>query len=261
MAEGGTPTLLDLPPELRNRIWELVVFHEPTGGVICPLQDTHGQVNATSHPESMAMIAGARFMIYGRIPNFDCPRKYLHSAQASGGQAADLSIIELWRLWHKSPNLESKHFCNLNCLLQPPITHVNAQVRAESLPLFYSTNHFHFEMSNFALASKLHVRIRGKRDPKDQRTPIDWFESIRNKNLNNIARLDIVGQSLYDCEHNGILVKYDRDQSLAESAVTCGFLDENTFPTWRAGAPWEKLRSDVSFTTVIWRSFDRYSTW
>ena len=238
MAEGITPTLLRLPPELRNRIWELVVFHEPTGGVICPLQDTHGQANASPYASSMAMVSGARFLIQRKIPNFDYPKKYIRSVQIAGGKAEYFTIMDLWKLWQGSPQVNSEHCCNLDCLLQPPIARVNMQIRAESLPLFYSTNHFHFEMSNFALASKYYTRMSGEENPRDQRTPVDWFESIGNPNLSNITRLDIVGQSWHDCEHNGIMVKYDRDREMAETVVTLGLLNEKSPLTWHPRPPW-----------------------
>lgn len=262
MAQANPLTLLGLPPELRNRIWEMVVYHSATDGVICPLQDAHGQFKESiprkhidlrhisganpwserKYVESMAMVSGARFVVEKKMPDLHHRRQSVHSAQITGGKAERSSISELLRLWQLSPNVKSKHFCNLDCLLQPQLAHVNVQVRAESLPLFYSTNHFHLEMSNFAVASKVSAYVRGKPDPKDQRTPVDWFEGIGSKNLRNIKRLDIVGQSSYDSEHSGVLVKYDRDRKSTELAETCGFLFEETPPTWVTSDDVEKQR-------------------
>ena len=157
MAEPSTPKLLRLPPELRNRIWEMVVFHEPTGGVICPLQDAHGTVRAGHgvacspylYHNSMTFTSDARFKISRsqlELPSWFRP----NSAQFRGGPAADLKMEELEERWKSSPIVTANHFCSLDCLLQPAITLVNRQMRRESLAMFYHVNVFHLEMSNFA---------------------------------------------------------------------------------------------------------------
>ena len=67
------------------------------------------------------------------------------------------AIDELYCFWSGSTMAKNRHFCSLDCLAQPALTRVNRQIRAESLGFFYTANHFHLELDNFALAPLIHL--------------------------------------------------------------------------------------------------------
>lgn len=233
MPEASRPTLLGLPPELRNRIWEMVVFHEPTGGVICPLQGAHGTVRAGHgvacspylYHDSMVITSGARFKTSRfqlELPSWFRP----NSAQFQGSPAADVTMEELEELWKSSPIVISNHFCTVDCLVQPAITFVNRQVRKESLALFYHVNTFHLEISNFAHQRSVAWHSLPCQDPKPQRAPFDWLRAIGDRNLDTISCFEIVGQGLYDAAESGLMVRYDRRKKTVELMETCGSIHE-----------------------------------
>lgn len=216
MAESSEPSLLGLPAELRNKIWEMIVYHKPTDGVICPLQDTHGIGNRDCDA-SRVVVSGARFRIQDFEQAFGT-RWEARFEQTYGTPGSEMRRSELIEVWENTAVAKSNHFCTLNCLLQPPVTLVNRQIRSEALPLFYYSNTFHFELDNFAETRNLLAspwRFADACDTLckdgDQRRPMNWWRAIGASNLKNVSRLTLAGRSLF--AGTGLLsAEYDRSK-------------------------------------------------
>lgn len=213
MASDNTPTLLGLPAELRNEIWKLVVFHEVTDGVISPLQDEdegYSWGNDTSQGlrrrpvVSLIYACGERFRLLDHEP-------LSHHAQGRPANPAekaaqDAEIDRYYAVWEKTANNISGHYCKLSCLLQPRITHVNRQVRAESLSMFYHINKIHIELGNFVLPRK--------GPGKNVKIPADWWRAIGNHNLKFVANFNIFGQCFRAFSEKGNMIKYRNSREL-----------------------------------------------
>lgn len=140
MERQNKPALLGLPTECLNRIVELVVHHEQTGGIICPRPDNISD-------NFYLLISGHRFsMDRDEQPKWPIWPLWLFSPEE----------VTQWenrqRIWNESPNKASGHTCPLDCLTQPPIVSVNRQLRELSLPMFYGLNQIHLELGNFELS-------------------------------------------------------------------------------------------------------------
>ncbi|KAK3711873.1 hypothetical protein LTR37_009391 [Vermiconidia calcicola] len=208
----GSASLLDLPGELRNHIYELALFHEQTNGVISPLQDRstanlyrHNQPergNAATRSQkdppasSLTIICGHRFRVCE-----DIVIEYV-SSNAISSQALERYECNPDAVLDE---VASRHLCTLECLLQPPLTLVNRQLRGEALATFYAANEFHFEMSNFVVATS-----EGWRE--SVRSPVDWWRAVGDTNLRNIRNLTICGQSKEAGEDLGFVVEYTNGQ-------------------------------------------------
>lgn len=107
-------------------------------------------------------------------------------------------------IWANSPNFRFNHYCTLDCLLQPSLTLVSRQVRAESLPFFYSGNKFHLEMSNFVLATTTEKWRR------IMRSPTDWWRAAGDTNLGHIRHLSLFVPSSSTYHTFGVMIKYSR---------------------------------------------------
>lgn len=97
-------------------------------------------------------------------------------------------------IWFGSANVKHNHFCKLKCLLQPPISMVNAQFRQESLPTFYGVNQFHVEIENF------HVQPQDDASPNEcyvAKSPRDRYRTIGDENIKAINRLSFGGFHTY----------------------------------------------------------------
>ena len=105
-------------------------------------------------------------------------------------------------IYAESPNLRSNHYCTLEYLLQPQLARVNRQVHEESLQVLYSVNKFHFEMSNFVLATTW----QGWR--KDVRSPVDWWRAIGDTNLRLIQGMNVFVPSQDIYRDPGMMIKY-----------------------------------------------------
>ena len=229
MAEVSPLTLLGLPAELRNRIWEMTVHHEASDGVICPLQDAHGQLEAGSgtrgdvykYIDSTISLSGVRFKISRFKPEY--PWQSLVKEMQYSNSPVVQTVDEMRELWNQSAMAKHKHFCILDCLLQPAITRTCVQIRAESLAMFYTVNTFHFEMDNFALVSRaIRPHVRVGESLWNVRSPIDWWRAIGDTNLRQICRFSIAAQSFFAYEHNAIVIRCDRSNGKAEMVETHG---------------------------------------
>ena len=206
MSHAAKPNLLGLPGELRIRIYELVVFHEESGGVISPIKDEgtalRRPIPRSSHDHgliidlhqiaasSMTLVSDDRFKIYENRPQLPDPEEMEFGPLVMRAWNLVAMIREQERfhkVWNCSANALSGHLCTLDCLLQPAVTRLNRDIRKDALPIFYTVNKFHLEMENFVVAT-----LHGWR--KGVRSPIDWWRAIGDINLQNIHRLDIVGR-------------------------------------------------------------------
>ena len=94
MADSSS-MLLSLPPELRNRIWELVI--QPSEVVIslrfqytaCARRPSILQVNQQTRAETLPMYQGQAFMIKreGVLDNLQAVREWLQSIGGRGSRA------------------------------------------------------------------------------------------------------------------------------------------------------------------------------
>ena len=229
MAETSPLTLLSLPPELRNRIWEMAVYHEATDGVICPLQDVHGQLEAGTgtrgdvykYIDSTVLLSGVRFKVSKREPQY--PWQSLVPEMQYSNSPEVRTTDAMREIWDKSAVARHRHFCTLNCLLQPAITRTCRQIRAETLAMFYTVNAFHIEMDNFALVSRsTRPHVRATEQLWNLRSPIEWWRAVGNVNLRHICRFSIAAQSFFAYEHNALVIDYNRLKSKAGMAETYG---------------------------------------
>jgi hypothetical protein len=207
----------------------MVIYHEASDGLICPLQDAHGQLEAGTgtrsdvykYVGSTILLSGVRFKISRFEPEY--PWQSLIPEMQYSSSLGAKTVDEMRELWDQSAMAKHKHFCTLNCLLQPAITRTCAQIRAESLAMFYAVNSFHLEMDNFALVSRstrTHVRVGDSL--WQMRSPIDWWRAVRDTNLRHICRFSIAAQSFFAYEHNALMISYDRLKGKAEMAETYG---------------------------------------
>ena len=152
---------------------------------------------------SLIYAAGERFQLNNHTPSYHLP---LPTPMNSAEQTEKmLEAKRYFRRWEKTANRTSDHYCTLKCLLQPPITYVNRQVRAESLSLFYQINKIHFELDNFVLKG-YHVRHNG------MVIPADWWRAIGDDNLRLVRQLNVFGQCFDICSHRVLMIKYRKSQ-------------------------------------------------
>ncbi|KAK3696773.1 hypothetical protein LTR37_017797 [Vermiconidia calcicola] len=181
---------LDLPGELRNKIYEMAFYHEDNDGFIAPAlvfstadaweERFPAHVNgrkkiidvgttvgkAKSAARTSESEAGFEIDIEGHL--------------RAGGQLSDriISVYEhggdgrLTLSGH-----EYAHVCSLECLRQPPLTMVDRQLRQEGLPLFYSLNKFRFGCLG--------------RDDRIKRGFISWWRHTGDTNLRLIDHFEI----------------------------------------------------------------------
>ncbi|KAK5114220.1 hypothetical protein LTR85_010285 [Meristemomyces frigidus] len=213
-------SLLGLPGELRSYIYELAVFHEPSDGVIAPLSDDKFlkcMTLVSINPEPDAVDSYPQLADHWSTkctPDMLCERFRVSNSMPMYGPsyASTRPVKELQAerayndyLFCTSANYVLHHFCTLDCLCQPPITKVNRQVREESLRAFYSVNHFHLEMHNF--------RIQTKVNSRRQRSVVDWWRGTGDTNLREIRHLSFVGHPLGAVPEAGVMIAYDKRQA------------------------------------------------
>ncbi|KAK5744534.1 hypothetical protein LTR17_001928 [Elasticomyces elasticus] len=153
-----------LPPELRNQIYELALRHGDEG-IISPAcgvatWTTMAHINGEwqrgrleryilSDRATLTMLKDGGLALSRRI-------LYEESSSTIGGVDGEMEpsgdgddsqrqhldhFQELATQAGPGPT-HIRHICSSACLLQPPVTLVSSQLRAESLPLFYATNMF-----------------------------------------------------------------------------------------------------------------------
>lgn len=200
-------SLLGMPAEIRTAIFELVVFHAESDGVIAPTPDTLEE-------DSMTFIAGERMMI-GKYKQYKRPVPFLSSRgnpDQDPEKAYDAELKRYKDLFNKSTNRRCNHLCTLDCLAQPGLTIVNRQLREETLPIFYNINRFHFEMSNFT---------RPGHWKPDSRSPIDWWPAAGDTNLRSIRSMTLISGH----ERSGLTLRCDRKNVTVESNETAEVWD------------------------------------
>ncbi|KAK3674358.1 hypothetical protein LTR78_005827 [Recurvomyces mirabilis] len=189
--------LLDLPAELRTRIYTHALRHEENAGVIAPPYSVLGKP-PTHHPAKEAQllrVAAERALVNAtcldaRISNkVDFPKlvlgisaKELRKAWATLEKSTDMC---LYRNGNGAMRLFDGHVCTLKCLIQPNLTKVSKAVRQETLPIFYSCNRFEIR----GLGG---TRIEGHdvywaSDAGDYARR--WWRSLADNNLRSIKHL------------------------------------------------------------------------
>ena len=241
-----TACLLGLPAELRNRIYELALWHDVTDGIIAPLSDvwrppsqmafvsnvSGGRttrraldlvssllgLSLTNVDESQGPLSevGERILVDRgcrpfRTSEFDALE--LEGSQPTGPPprrrtAQLMRDDEREHKWYTSKFYT--HRCRLECLLQPALTIVNAQLRREALPIFYAVNHFHFEMHNFTI--QLNARTKRK---SGIRYPLNWWRAIGDSNLRALRSISIVGHPVKTFANTGGLLLFYRPRDNA----------------------------------------------
>jgi hypothetical protein len=178
MSSHSKPTtLFSLPAELRIVIYQYVVFHDQTDGIIAPI------ISGRKTFLIVSLVDGERFGVSenGR-PALD------HGATSDDTPEQRQEKVDLAderrRFFNRSSNARSNHFCTPLCLLQPPITLVNKQLRSEVLPVFYEVNRFHFEMGNFPVTQR-----DGRPSTGESWSPTRWWRAIGDTNLRSIGRI------------------------------------------------------------------------
>ena len=199
---------LHLPLELRNRIYELVLYRHANEGVIAPVYREIKRPRPKFKYEFRTVIKGSDVLLqryeYSSISDEEDSAEHCHaltcqeleqcylqghmmvkiteyfSTTASQEELIDMldksSTWELERRFNKPWFFV--HVCQPECLLQPALTRVNRQVRLESLPVFYSENDFYLELPQKLRHSGLPL-------------PITWWRAIGNSRLKPIKSLSI----------------------------------------------------------------------
>ena len=189
-----------LPSELRNAIYELVVFHYETGGIISPLRS----VDPLRH--NLVLVDGWRYALnsHGR-PEFEF-EETTNRNHFEERQKREALLNE----FKQSSNSQSQHFCSPGCLLQPEVSKVGRQMREEALAVFYGSNHIHFEMSNFEVTDISGLIL-------EEWLPMDWWRAIGDSNLRRIGKMSLVCHpSAYEYGQTHIMFEYRRGGVEAE---------------------------------------------
>ena len=152
--------LLDLPAELRNRVYEFVVYHEENDGFIAPVL-FNPKEDISSMGQFFGVLRGQRqelkyiCMVGDAEERISRRDPYIYEAikahLASGGRVDDKVFrtnIKPLNVFNWNETFDFGHLCSLNCLMQPEVTKVSRQLREETLPLFYGIHKFHLELSN-----------------------------------------------------------------------------------------------------------------
>jgi hypothetical protein len=168
MTIASRVAFFDLPSEIRNEIYFLVVYHHETDGIISPLGGKH-------HPREISI----GLLDHRRYPIKQRQRYYAVNATTP----AEKLELEKFKV---TSNFKSKHFCTEKCLRpRSGISRTCRQLREEVLPVFYSIHTFHFEMSNFEITDPDGLPVRSW-------SPVRWWRAIGDTNLRRIATLNLV---------------------------------------------------------------------
>ncbi|KAK3658382.1 hypothetical protein LTR56_001793 [Elasticomyces elasticus] len=175
----------DLPPELRNRISTLVVRHEENGNVISPSGDTGGDgaivcIDGKWHEGTLRDERPAprdKFDLASLITSaaFGQPLP----REEPGEEQPDLPVGHKHFAYKETKDcVYEGHVCDSTCLLAPPLTRVNRQLRSESLSLFYSVNTFRFMLDTILTDQSLAL-------------PSKYWRCIGDTNLRNITHFSV----------------------------------------------------------------------
>ncbi|KAK3697350.1 hypothetical protein LTR37_017495 [Vermiconidia calcicola] len=161
--------LLDLPSELRNRIYSFALHHSENDGTIAPAQTTN---HRGSRYDTEARAVMSNQLVHLRTiqkrpsSNRGSPEDQVYALDLQSLFSLDASTFkELNAVCDKSNDplrkiirigressegsdvgteFQTAHICDSHCLIQPPLTQVSRQIRSETLPVFYAENDFAF---------------------------------------------------------------------------------------------------------------------
>jgi hypothetical protein len=224
-------TLTSLPGEIRNMIYNLVLVHHETNGVIAPLLRPNC---LKSRPNTLGpsldyklratdLTAEIYRTCIGPIQERPSPRDTKTTPETKqhfclhGPMKCWLRDIEMVRYLgktypesyigcHSPPlplrcKLDPYHVCTVDCLIQPSLTRVNRQLRREGLSYFYGTNRF--ISSFFTCPSTFYPDMSNSDAVFDQtfftehslplaQAMTQWWRSIGDTNLRMIRALDVL---------------------------------------------------------------------
>ncbi|KAK4555314.1 hypothetical protein LTR86_007611 [Recurvomyces mirabilis] len=169
--ENHRPSLMTLPAELRDRIYELALYHHENAGVISPsiAIKSHG---ATTKVSTAGVCHDVTYLNCYQIPAADLStflqqalaanlvtQKAMDRYLGAGDPAVKQTALRLLIMAANAKSREQSgdpmfvyhddndvlhiytgHRCTRKCLLQPSLTRLNRAIRAEALSVFYSCN-------------------------------------------------------------------------------------------------------------------------
>jgi hypothetical protein len=223
-------TLTSLPGDVRNHIYDLVLVHHGTNGVIAPLLRPDSLISRsnTMGPELAYKVDASRLtantctkciataqevqpLQHTKISQNswkhrcvgglgECGFRQFEAMRHLGDTYPDFYVTI-----HENPlpfrcKLGPFHICTINCLAQPPLTRVNRQLRQEGLSYFYGTNKF--LLSFFTCPSIFYPDMKQMHAASDQRffaehaLPLaqamtEWWRSIGETNFRMIRAFDV----------------------------------------------------------------------
>lgn len=205
--------MLSLPAELRNHIYELVVYHEDNGGIIAPVAEVEGgRLSGTwggrdAHL-TIAFTGGKEEVL--SIPIGEGAKlRNCHIVETDDTAPPDSDA--------PAPKRSPGHICTRSCLLQPLLSRTCAQLRSETLPVFYRVNAFHLEWSALSYWGSI------------PEAPAQWWRAIGDTNLRSMASLRLVSR-----HHDRKAVKFDLRFSTFDRAGKFRLAGElHGVPAWK----------------------------
>lgn len=200
MDSSGQNLLSALPAELRNRIFELAVYHTAApDGIISPVADNEELHNLAAEPPEEG------------DPTFKMIFEWQHPTGVNNIDLRPPEISHLMQVLRAQGTLleyDHEFGCTLDCLVQPPLTRTNRQIREEALPIFYSNHTFIFDLqSNFCR----------------QRAINDWWRAVGDTNLRSIRHMRFTCPTRIN-KHSEFSFEYMRPSGQAEGRLETGLL-------------------------------------
>ncbi|KAK3674362.1 hypothetical protein LTR78_005831 [Recurvomyces mirabilis] len=195
-------TLTDLPAELRDRIYELALYHHENAGVVSlPATTPHAATRKLSiaglwqdvvcpapsalqgaDPTTFLQQAiAAKLLTQAEVDRYS----NVNDVRLRDARLANLILMAKKRSrgrgWHPMflfydsngiMHLPTGHICIYQCLLQPSLTRVNRAVREEALSVFYSCNAFEIR----SLQANIEQAVR-------------WWRGVGDSNLRSMNSL------------------------------------------------------------------------
>lgn len=125
------------------------------------------------------------------------------------------------------------HVCGPECLLQPALSQVCRQLRAETLPIFYGINSFHFDTTSYYDPHKKHILVSdGGLGPAAVHpgNPRAWWRTIGDSNLRLVRYIRVVDRAESEVGTPDVEVVVDRRGVGGEKAQVREKVGKRTSP-------------------------------
>lgn len=219
--------LLSLPPEIRNIIYHLVVYHVSRQGLIAPIPAT--LTSGTQYDPVPKDTRARSLQILHNHYRLDYTNAYLNQHTPHGPRTHN-------RTWTE---YACGHICTQACLLQPPLAKVNRQLRTEVLSYVYGANTFRF--------------IGGGVYNGLEAMFVKWVQGIGDANIRLVERIEILRCYADAIQRSGLFSVVDgltieRAAGRERRVVTCSeaFLTSPPLPIgehWVCkGKGWQRIR-------------------